>query len=112
MHGLKKVTFLRESESVRVWTNYSHLARLAGEKLSCLRPKGRQGDKADLLPLRCLLSWWQDRRHHLYKFLSLLSWAVAQVFQTASQPTQPVVLAGTEVTFLLDTTTQECEREF
>lgn len=30
----------------------------------------------------------------------------------ASQATQPVILAGTEVTFLLDATMQESEREF
>lgn len=79
-----------------------------------LGPKGRQGDKADLLPLCHLLSWWEDMRHHLYNFLSqeIHSWAMGQVFQAASQPTQPGILAGAEVTFLLDTTMQESEKEF
>lgn len=93
-----------------MWTNYSHLAMLAGEKLFHLGPKGRQGYKADLLPL--VLPWWENMRHHLYNFQSLLSWTVAQVFQAASQPTQLVILAGAEVTFLLDTTTRESESEF
>lgn len=37
---------------------------------------------------------------------------MGQVFQAASQPTQPSILAGAEVTFLLDTTMQESEKEF
>lgn len=98
-----------ESESVDQLLTLSNACR---EKLSHLGPKGRQGDKADLLLLRRLLSWWEDLRHHLYDFLSPLSWAVGQVFRAASQPTQPVILASAEVTFLLDTTTQESEREF
>lgn len=104
MRALKKVTsksyFAGESESVVQLVTLSNVCKV---KPSHLGPKGREVNKADLLPLCLFFSWLEDTRHHP----SLLSWAVDQLFQAVSQPTQPVILARAEAMFPLDTMSQE-----